>query len=207
MNRSVSDLTYKRFVLVAAGWLALSLGGCGQEQATSDQGAPGPVAAREQAAATQTTPAAVQTPTASSNKGLILVTGITGQQGGAAAAELAQRGYPLRGLTRDTGKQEAQTLAARGIEMVQGDFSDVAALQASIAGVYGIFLNTPNGPDEVAQGKTVINTAKAAGVNHIVYSTHQPRTCGYHQPGDRHARCLRAGKLGSMGCPHTGLSG
>ena len=104
-------------------------------------------------------------------------------QGGAVAGELLKRGYPLRGLTRDTGKPKAQALAARGIEMVQGDFSDPASIQAAIAGAYGIFLNTPNGADEVNQGKTLINIAKVAGISHIVYSTYTSADPVHGRPG------------------------
>lgn len=183
MNTSTAKFIFRHRVCIAAGWLMLALAGCGPEPSTSDNGAADPTAAREQQAMTQPAASAEQAPPPSADQGLILVTGITGQQGGAVAAELEQRGYPLRGLTRDAGKPEAQALAARGIEMVQGDFSDSVSLQTAVAGVYGIFLNTPNGADEVTQGKAIINIAKVAGVSHIVYSTYTSADPEHGRPG------------------------
>lgn len=182
MNTPCINIIIKQIILISATWLALTIAGCEQEPATP--------ASKVTSAEQERTPAEnklVQTtepaPSETADKALILVTGITGQQGGAVAEELLKRGYPLRGLTRELSKPEAQSLAAQGIEMVQGDFSDPASIQAAVAGVYGIFLNTPNGPDEVTQGKTVINTAKVAGVSHLVYSTYTSADPKLGRPG------------------------
>ena len=48
---------------------------------------------------------------------LILVTGATGTQGGAVARELLDRGYRVRGLTRDPSKAAAQALQALGAQV------------------------------------------------------------------------------------------
>ena len=172
----------KQFYFILVSCVVFAIAGCGQESSTSGHNIPDAAQERQPAVVqpVQTTEPRMPETT---GKALILVTGITGQQGGAVAGELLKRGYPLRGLTRDPGKPEAQALAAQGIEMVQGDFSDPASVQAAIAGVYGIFLNTPNGSDEVTQGKTVINTAKAAGVGHIVYSTYTSADPKLGRPG------------------------
>lgn len=183
MKIPAANHSFKRITLIPLCWAMLCLFACGQEPATSAKSVSGS-AQKAQAPVTQTAqlplPQAVPESTA---RQLVLVTGITGQQGGAVAAELSKRGYPLRGLTRDTGKPEAQALASRGVEMIAGDFSDPASIQAAVAGVYGIFLNTPNGPDEVNQGKTLINTARVAGVTHIVYSTYTSADPVHGRPG------------------------
>ncbi len=57
---------------------------------------------------------------------LILVSGATGQQGGAVARSLIRRGFPVRTLTRDPEKPEAQALAEGGAELVRGDHNSVA---------------------------------------------------------------------------------
>ena len=107
---------------------------------------------------------------------LILVCGATGKQGGAVARSLLERGFRVRALTRDPQKPEAQALADQGAEVVQGDMEDRSAVdQVLVEGIYGVF-SVQNfwetGYDgEVQQGKTVADAARAAGVDHFVYSS------------------------------------
>jgi uncharacterized protein YbjT (DUF2867 family) len=106
---------------------------------------------------------------------LILVAGATGNQGGAVARSLLDRGFRVRALTRDPQKPEAQALAEQGTEVVQGDMEDRSAMDRVLEGTYGVF-SVQNfwetGYDrEVQQGKTVADAAKAAGVKHFVYSS------------------------------------
>ena len=106
---------------------------------------------------------------------LILVCGATGNQGGAVARSLLERGFRVRALTRDSQKPEAQALADRGAEVVQGDMEDRSAMDRALEGAYGVF-SVQNfweaGYDrEVQQGKTVAEATKAAGVEHCVYSS------------------------------------
>jgi uncharacterized protein YbjT (DUF2867 family) len=107
---------------------------------------------------------------------LILVCGATGSQGGAVARSLLDRGFRVRALTREPQKPEAQALAEQGAEVVQGDMEDRSAMdQVLVEGIYGVF-SVQNfweaGYDrEVEQGKTVADVAKAAGVEHFVYSS------------------------------------
>jgi uncharacterized protein YbjT (DUF2867 family) len=106
---------------------------------------------------------------------LILVTGSTGKQGGAVARSLLDRGFQVRALTRNPQKPEAQTLTDQGAEVLQGDVEDHSAMERALEGAYGTF-SVQNfwetGYDgEVQQGKTVADAAKAAGVEHFVYSS------------------------------------
>src|SRR5918992_1611118 len=106
---------------------------------------------------------------------LILVCGATGKQGGAVARSLLESGFRVRALTRDPQKPEAQALAEQGTEVVQGDMDDRSAMDRALDGAYGVF-SVQNfwetGYDrEVQQGKTVADAAKAAGVEHFVYSS------------------------------------
>src|SRR5215217_316463 len=107
---------------------------------------------------------------------LIVVTGATGKQRGAVARSLLDRGFRIRAFTRNPQKPEAQALADRGAEVGQGDMEeDRSAMERALEGAYGVFsvqnyLET--GYDgEVQQGKTVADAAKAAGVEHFVYSS------------------------------------
>jgi uncharacterized protein YbjT (DUF2867 family) len=105
----------------------------------------------------------------------IVVAGATGKQGGAVARSLLDRGFRIHALTRNTQKPEAQALADRGAEVVQGDMEDRSSMERALEGAYGVF-SVQNfwetGYDgEVQQGKTVADAANAAGVEHFIYSS------------------------------------
>ena len=106
---------------------------------------------------------------------IILVTGATGQQGGASVRHLEARRWSVRALTRDPHKPAARVLADAGVEVVQGDLNDRASLDRALKGVYGVhsvqsyMAHDPTG--EIYQGKTLVDAAKAAGVAHFVYSS------------------------------------
>ncbi|TXN28126.1 SDR family oxidoreductase [Lacisediminihabitans profunda] len=63
---------------------------------------------------------------------MILVVGGTGTLGRPLMARLAARGVPLRVLTRDSG--HAAALRATGVEAVEGDVRDPAAVTAAVNG-------------------------------------------------------------------------
>src|SRR5246500_2753621 len=62
------------------------------------------------------------------NDRTILITGVTGQQGGAVAQALQGAGFHLRGLTRKPDGERAAALARQGIDIVKGDLDDEAKL-------------------------------------------------------------------------------
>lgn len=107
----------------------------------------------------------------------IVVTGATGQQGGAAARHLLDQGWRVRALTRDPESAAAQALAAAGAEVVSGNMNDRASLDQAFAGAYGVFsvqnfwLPDVGAAGEVRQGKIVADAARAAGVSHFVYTS------------------------------------
>jgi uncharacterized protein YbjT (DUF2867 family) len=111
------------------------------------------------------------------NNKIIAVTGATGQQGGAVARKLLADGWKVRALTRDLNKPTAQALAQAGAELVTGDMDSRTELDAAFQGAYGVFsvqnfwLPNVGFEGEIQQGKNVANAAKAAGVQHIVYSS------------------------------------
>ncbi len=110
-------------------------------------------------------------------KQTILVTGATGNQGGAVARHLLQRGnFAVRAFVRDPNKPAAQALQQAGAELVTGDFSDRASVDRALQGAYGVFsiqtFLTEGGLEaEIRDGKTVADAAKAAGIQHFVYSS------------------------------------
>jgi uncharacterized protein YbjT (DUF2867 family) len=111
------------------------------------------------------------------NDKIIAVTGATGQQGGAVARKLLADGWKVRALRRDPNKPAAQAFAAAGAELVAGDMDSRSDLDAAFQGVYGVFsvqnfwLPNVGYEGEIRQGKNVADAAKAAGVQHFVYSS------------------------------------
>jgi uncharacterized protein YbjT (DUF2867 family) len=111
------------------------------------------------------------------NNKIIAVTGATGQQGGAVARKLLADGWKVRALTRDLNKPAAQALAQAGAELVPGDMDSQSELEAAFQGAYGVFsvqnfwLPNVGFEGEIVQGKNVADAAKAAGIQHFVYSS------------------------------------
>ena len=108
---------------------------------------------------------------------MIAVTGATGQQGGAVARKLLAEGWQVRALTRDVNKPAARELRDLKAEIVPGDLDDRAQLDAAFKDAYGVFsvqnfwLPNVGFEGEIRQGKHVAEAAKAAGVQHLVYSS------------------------------------
>jgi uncharacterized protein YbjT (DUF2867 family) len=108
-------------------------------------------------------------------RGTILITGATGQQGGAVARALDGQGFALRAMTRTPDSDAAKALAAKGVEVVRGDLNDEASLGPALDGVWGAFAvqNTWEAgvEQEEVQGKRFAKAAREAGVYHYVYSS------------------------------------
>ena len=106
---------------------------------------------------------------------IILVTGATGNQGGAVARHLLQRGnFRVRAFVRDQNKPAAQALKQAGAELVSGDFSDRASLDRALQDVYGVFSvqGFEDGLEtEIRQGKALADAALSTGIQHFVYSS------------------------------------
>src|ERR1700692_3989606 len=77
--------------------------------------------------------------TAMTSDRTILITGVTGNQGGAVARALQGTGFYLRGLTRTPDSERATALARQGIDVVKGDLDEEATLRRALAGAWGVF--------------------------------------------------------------------
>jgi uncharacterized protein YbjT (DUF2867 family) len=102
---------------------------------------------------------------------IILVTGATGQQGGAVYRHLQNKGYRLRALVRDPNSDQARRLVRHGGEVYQGSLDDPDSLMRAMDGVYGVFSVQPYSANEIQQGVAVMEAAKRRGVGHLVYSS------------------------------------
>jgi uncharacterized protein YbjT (DUF2867 family) len=104
-------------------------------------------------------------------KRTVLVTGATGNQGGATARHLLADGWHVRALVRDNTSPAAAALAAAGAELVCGDLDDRASIATAARGAYGVYSVQSANPNEIVQGKNVAEAAKAVDVRHLVYSS------------------------------------
>jgi uncharacterized protein YbjT (DUF2867 family) len=109
------------------------------------------------------------------NDRTILITGVTGQQGGAVAQALQGAGFHLRGLTRKPESERAVALARQGVDIVKGDLDDEVTLRPALAGAWGVF-GVQNAGEagverEETQGKRLATLAREAGVEHYVYTS------------------------------------
>lgn len=103
----------------------------------------------------------------------ILVTGATGQQGGAVVQSLLRKGQKFRALTRKPEK--AGWLKQIGAEVVQGDLTDRVSLDNALQGMDGVFGVTTffeSGLEgEVQQGKALADAAKAVNIGQLVFTS------------------------------------
>ncbi len=111
---------------------------------------------------------------AKNNDRVILVTGATGHQGGAALRKLRERGFPVRALARNPDDEKARSLAGHGTEVVRGDLDDPASLTRALDGIYGVYSvqGSTAGPEvETRRGIALADAAQRARISHFVYSS------------------------------------
>lgn len=106
---------------------------------------------------------------------LVLITGATGQQGGATARELLAKGWKIRAMTRHPEGEKAAALKKLGAEVVAGDLNDAASLERALKDTWGALAvqNTWEAgvEGEETQGLRFAEVARKAGVQHLVYAS------------------------------------
>src|SRR5258708_19801671 len=96
-----------------------------------------------------------------------LITGATGATGGAAAAQLLDKGERVRGLGHgEDGRSEG--LRKRGAEVVVGDLLDFDAVREALNGVNRAYFVYPIRPGLVQATAQFAQSALEAGVEGIV---------------------------------------
>jgi uncharacterized protein YbjT (DUF2867 family) len=98
---------------------------------------------------------------------IILVTGATGKQGGAAYQHLQKKGFKLRALVRDLNSNQARQLIRHGENVFQGNLDDPDSLMRAMEGVHGVFSVQSYTANEIQQGVALIEAAKRQGVSHF----------------------------------------
>ena len=140
------------------------------------------------------------------SKRSILVTGATGQQGGAVARALLSRGHRVKALTRKPDSDAARQLVGAGAEVVAGDLADAASIVQAAKGVDTMFLmgNSYEAglEEETRQGILAADAAKAAGIGHLIYSSVADAD---KQTGIPHfeSKYLVEQHVRQLGIPHT----
>jgi uncharacterized protein YbjT (DUF2867 family) len=100
-----------------------------------------------------------------SHEPTLAVTGSTGRLGGRVARLL---GTPQRLIVRDAAR--APDIA--GADIAVAAYDDGAAVRAALAGVGTVFMvSGAEHPDRVAQHRSFVDAAVAAGVTHLVYTS------------------------------------
>ncbi|RYP40791.1 hypothetical protein DL767_001437 [Monosporascus sp. MG133] len=112
---------------------------------------------------------------------VLTVFGATGKQGGSVVeAVLADKKlsseFKIRAITRDVNKPAARDLAAKGVDVVAADLSTAESAAPAVQGAHTVFVvtnfwETMSAKTEEAQGRAVTDAAKAAGVQHLIFST------------------------------------
>lgn len=106
----------------------------------------------------------------------VLVTGATGNQGGAVVDHLlaSDEAFDVYGLTRDAESDRARDVGARGVTMVEGDLNEKDSFREYVAAADAVFAVTnfwTQGYDaQVQQGQNIADVAAEEGVDHFVLS-------------------------------------
>ncbi|ADB29232.1 NmrA family protein [Kribbella flavida DSM 17836] len=108
---------------------------------------------------------------------VVVVTGATGQQGGAVARRLLAAGVPVRALVRRPETAAAKAIAQAGAELVTADLTDPTSLGSALRGARAVFsVQTPDLADlgsdsERSQGENLVAAAREAGVAQYVHTS------------------------------------
>lgn len=106
---------------------------------------------------------------------MIVVTGATGRLGGLTVEQLLARVPASEVGVSVRSPEKAAALADRGVRVRDGDYTDVESLVTSFEGARVVLLVSAAtfGPEGVAQHRTAIEAAQRAGVERLVYTSHQ----------------------------------
>ncbi|KAK1248883.1 hypothetical protein MKX08_007103 [Trichoderma sp. CBMAI-0020] len=116
-----------------------------------------------------------------SAKRVIAVLGSTGNQGGSVARIFLndpklKKDWTVRAITRDITKDSAKKLESQGAELVAANINDGSSLAKAFSGAAAVFAvtnywDTMSKDVEEQQGRTIVDAAKGAQVQHFIYSS------------------------------------
>jgi uncharacterized protein YbjT (DUF2867 family) len=110
---------------------------------------------------------------------IIAVVGATGSQGGGLVRAICadpSNSFRARAITRKANGEKAEALRKLGAEVVEADLDNEASLAKAFEGAYGAYCVTNywehmTPAKEVTQARNMAQAAKAAKVEHVIWST------------------------------------
>lgn len=107
------------------------------------------------------------------NAKTVFVTGITGNQGSAAAKHLIERGHKLIGLTRNANSENSNFWKAKGVTIIQGNLNNPSSYQTVLNKADAVFLvqSLQKKDTEIKEGKGFIDVVNNNKETHLVYSS------------------------------------
>lgn len=99
---------------------------------------------------------------------MILVTGASGNAGGAVVNELLKTATPFRGMFRS---QQDAAKALPGVATVIADFSSMESMNRALTGIESVYLVCSPTPELVELESRVIDACQGSGVKHLVLNS------------------------------------
>jgi uncharacterized protein YbjT (DUF2867 family) len=92
----------------------------------------------------------------------IAVIGATGNQGSSVVSSLlSSTSFSVRAITRDPSSDAAKALGSDArLEVIQADLEDAESLKKAFEGVKAVFAMTVSGPNEIQQGRNLVDAIK-----------------------------------------------
>jgi uncharacterized protein YbjT (DUF2867 family) len=137
---------------------------------------------------------------------MIIITGATGQLGSQVVHQLLERVPADRVGVSVRNPDRAAGLAARGVRVRRGDFTDPDSLADAFEGATQVLIVSSNetGGTALAQHAAAIDAAHATGAERILYTSHQAASAdSLFAPMPDHAATERY--LAETGTPFTAL--
>lgn len=139
---------------------------------------------------------------------MIIVTGATGQLGRLIVEKLVERVPADQVGVSVRDPEKAADLRALGVRVRRGDFDDPASLGHAFEDATQVLIVSSNagaaGGDPLAQHRTAIDAARAAGARRIVYTSHMAASASSAFPPMRDHAATEA-MLGDSGMAWTAL--